>query len=245
MTPPHHPPMHRLTAKLPSITKPEIKAVIETLISSVTAQADLYACLLFLEKISKHKDAHDLFSASIVSVSDDFPAGIFTSTTTIDELITKIRTGDFVPEARNRIIVSFTSIFEASIVSTMEYLNVQNPAPNIRYQDGDGYTYDTKIVNMWLKLYRDTIATWPRSDYFHMAVNRHAASYWSNLYKARNVIVHTGGIAKQDQVTSSGKPWGVTMVGQIIKTDHNKIDDVIQFFDNSFGHFLCDLDGYS
>lgn len=244
MTSPHHPPMHRMIAKLPSIKKPEIKAIIETLVSSVTAQADLYACLLFLEKISQHSDAQKMFSASIVSLSSNFPAGIFTSTTTIDELLIKIRTGEFVPEARNRMVVAFTSIFEAAIVSAMEHFNIQNPVPNAKYADLGGKIYDTKIVNMWLKLYRDTLAGWPSSDYFSMAVNSQAAGYWSGLYKARNAIVHTGGVAKQDQVTPDGKPWGVTAVGQSIKTDHDKVDDIIQFFDNSFGHFLCDLDRY-
>lgn len=244
MTSPHHPPMHRMMAKLPSITKPEIKAIIETLVTSVTAQADLYACLLFLEKLSQHSDAQKIFSASIVSLSSNFSAGIFTSTTTIEELLIKIRTGEFVPEARNRIIVSFTSIFEAAIVSAIDHFNIQKPAPNAKYADFDGKTYDTKTVNMWLKLYQDTLAKWPSRDYFSMAVDSHAANYWSSLYKARNAIVHTGSIAKKDQVTPHGKPWGVTAVGQPIKTDHDKVDDIIQFFDNSFGHFLCDLDRY-
>lgn len=240
----HFPPMHRMRGALPAIKTPEVKALLETLISSVTAQADLYACLLFLETLAKEKDAKNLFSRSIVLLSNDFPSGIFTSTTTIDDLIEKIRCGEFVPDARNRIIVAFTSIFEAAVTAAMSYFNIQAPTGNQKFQDFNGATYETKTVNQWLKLYRETIAQWSNDKYFTQAVNTHAATYWSNLYKSRNQIVHDGGRAKQDQVSLDGKPWGVTAVGQPIKTVHNKVDDVIQFFDNSFGKFLCDLDKF-
>lgn len=240
----HFPSMHRLQKRLASIRTPEIRDIIDTLIRSVRAQADLYACLLFLQKLSSHENAKDLFSESVVSISNNFPAGVFTSTTTIDELIAHIQGDAFAPEARNRMIVSFTSMFEAAVVASMQHFNLSNPSGSTKYPDYSGETYETKTVNMWLKLYRETLATLPAETYFTPAVSSHAARYWSNLYKARNQIVHAGGIAKQDQVSEDGTPWGVTAAGQTIKTAHNKIDDVIQFFDNSFGNFLCDLDRY-
>ncbi|WP_430252065.1 hypothetical protein [Neorhizobium sp. DAR64860/K0K1] len=236
--------MHRLEVRLPTIRSPEIREIAETLIQSVRTQADLYASLLFLEKLSANESGKSLFSEAVVSISNNFPTGIFTSTTTIDELVARIRSDEFAAETRNRMVVSFTSMFEAAVVAAMHHFNVQNPTGGAKYPDFDGGIYDTKIINMWLKLYRETLATLPSEQYFTPAVSTHAARYWTNLYKARNQIVHAGGIAKEDQASIDGRPWGATAIGQSIRTEHNKIDDIIQFFDNSFGHFLYDLGEY-
>lgn len=236
-------PMYRQRKKLSDINNPDVLSVMNDLIFDIDSICNNYFQALTLNILSKRTNLSSLVSNFELNLSTNFPIGEYTTSQTVGSIVEMTCNPDFMANIRNQLIVAFCCAIERTIKGLCDIfsISIDKGDDKALYQDDSGYYHESKPIKLWMKLFNQIIKP-SGIEYFREAVAYQAVSYWQHMFWARNKIVHCGGIGGEKQIFKDGKVWRCLVKGDPIRTEHNKIDCVVQFIDNSFCYFINDID---